>query len=558
MLRTPGWLAAALLVLVACTPPSGAPGSPASPSPGALTPTPPEPVAGGGTLRLGMANDPLSLDPRFVADAEGAVVVDALFDALVALDAQHRVVPAAAESWEVIDHGREFVFSLRPARFHDGTAVTAHDFVRSFQRLADGTAEPPSFLGYLLDPVVGAQAAAGGAPLEGVEAVDDQTLRIRLDQPQPGYLRTLADPSLVPVPAIADDDPEGFAERPVGNGPFQMVGEREPGQFIRLARFADHWQPAILDEVVVQIYSDDAAGDRQWEDFRDGQLQVAELPVDRLPDAIREYGLSVDGYRGSGVLNGITSTVYLYAFNLAQPPFDDVRVRRALSLAIDRESMADDVLAGTRVAADAIVPPPVPGSQRNACGDCRHDPEAAAALWAEVVADHEEREEAPPGPIVLSYNRGSIHATIAEQMAADIESALDVEVEVDARDLPAFVQAMRAGELGLFRLGWEATEPDPGAYLHPLFHSTMRGRDNVSGYASDEVDALLDQARATDAPAVSRGAYQAAERLILDDLPVLPLLYHRHARVVAPEVRGLHWNAFGRVDLARVSLAPAG
>ena len=490
---------------------------------------PPDELRGVGAEEGELAEGVLKRADRL---AEGALVVDALFDPLVRLDAQNRVVPAAAESWEVEEEGRVLVFRLREATFHDGDPVTAQDFVRSFQRLTDGTADPPSFLGYLLEPVEGwEEAITEGEPLAGVEAVDTHVLRVELRDPHPGFLRTLADPALAPVPEAADSDLEAFGAQPVGNGPFQMVEARQPDQFIRLARYDDHHQPAQLDEVVLQIYADDSAGDRQWEDFVEGQLQVAEVPPDRLEEAVTEYGLSVDGYRGPGVLTGITSTVYLYGFNLREEPFDDARVRRAISLAIDRDALADVVMGGTRAAANSLVPPPVPGAQRATCVACEHDPEAAASLWQEAMEDWEEPFA---GPLVLSYNLGSTHAAIAEQMAADIEAALNVEVEVDARDLQVFVQAIRAGELSLFRLGWEATEPDAGAYLQPLFHSSMIGRDNVTGYANEEVDELLDQARQADARAESQAAYLAAEAQILEDLPAMPLLYYRQSRAVAP------------------------
>ncbi|MFP4635261.1 MAG: ABC transporter substrate-binding protein, partial [Nitriliruptoraceae bacterium] len=182
----------------------------------------------GGTLRVGLVLDPVSIDPRFVVDDEGELIVDALFDPLVHLDEDGEPVPAAAEDLEVDDQGRRFTFHLREARFHDGSPVTAEDFKRTFDRIADGTAEPRSFLAYLVEDIVGADTALReGGPLPGVTAVDERTLEIELDEPQPGYLATLADPSLVPTPSVAEEDPEGYAQEPIGNGAFAMAGPRE-------------------------------------------------------------------------------------------------------------------------------------------------------------------------------------------------------------------------------------------------------------------------------------------------------------------------------------------
>lgn len=470
------------------------------------------------------------------------------------------------------DEGSEFVFHLREASFHDGSPVTAEAFVRSFNRIADGTADPSSFLAYLLAPIEGAaEAQTDGTALAGIEAIDASTLRIRLSEPDTGFLVALSDPSLVPMPEVADDDLEAFANQPVGNGPFAMAGPREPGAFVRLSRFGDHPQPPLLDEVVLTIYSEARGQERQWSDLVDGQLHVADLDPQRREEAVELFGESPDGYAGPGLLDGITSTVYLYGFDTTVAPFDDVRIRRALSLAIDRDALAEDVLRDTRAAASSIVPPPLPGSNEDACRDCRHDPAAAAELLAEVRADAAGAGEvsegaepnspaAQPGPVLdrltLAHTRGDTHAAIAERMAADISSALDIEVDFQARDLQTFIQAVRAGELPVFRLGWEVTVPDPGAYLHPLFDSSQVGLDNLSQYSEPEVDQLLDVARQAAGNRQRLAGYREAEARILEDMPVLPLLWYRHSAVVDPEVQDLVYSPFGHMNLDQVWLDP--
>lgn len=501
----------------------------------------------GGTLRIGAIADPVSIDPRYVADEEGELVVGALFEPLVRLDDTLRPVAGAAESWEIEDNGRVFRFTLRDASFHDGSPVTAHDFKRTFDAIADGTADPPSYLGFLLEAVSGAaDAAEEGGGLSGVVAEDDQTLTIRLDRPMPGFLTTLANPSLVPLPALADDDPDGFALQPIGNGPFEMLEPRESGSFLRLSRFSDHHRAALLDEVLISVYSDDPGHEQQWADLLDGQLHVAAIGPDQLAEAEEQFGVSSDGYQGPGVLDGATATVYLYGFDTTREPFDDPRVRRALSMSIDRDALADQVMQGTRIAADAIVPPPVPGSQPGVCDHCRLDPQAARDLW----------EEADPelDVLTLTHNRGSTHAAIAEQMAADIEAALDIEVELDADDLQPFVLSVRRGDAPVFRLGWQPTEPDPGSYLYPLFHSSQIGLDNLTRYANDDVDELLDEARASELVGSTLARYREAERIVVEDAAVMPLLYYRHMRVVAPDVQEFVWPPLGRVDLVEVWL----
>ncbi len=539
------WLALLLLLALtgACT--SDADDPPEVPTDGLAEPEP-EDSRAGGTLRIGLAVAPASIDPRFIEDAEGELVADAVFDPLVRVDAQQRVVPAAAEEWDSGDDGSVWTFTLREAEFHDGTPVTAEDFARSFQRIADGTAEPPSFLAYLLDPVTGLAATQEeGGDLAGVEVVDDRTLRLHLDRPTPGFVRTLSHPSLVPVPEEAEEDLEAFGEQPIGNGPFAVTEPVEPGGFVRLSRNAGHHAEPLLDAVVFQVYPEDPEREEQWEDLVDGQLHLAEVAAGRIDDAVETFGRSADGYRGPGLLSGITSTVYLYGLDTTAEPFDDPRVRRAVSLSIDRVRLAEEVFGGARRAADAIVPPPAPGSQPGVCDHCRHDPDLARQLLEEAEVDLEE--------LTLTFNRGSTHTAIAERMAADIEEALDLSVGLDGLDLRPFLQAVRSGEATVFRLGLDPDAPDAGAYLHPLLHSDAIGIENLTRYQDEDVDDLLDRARVADEDEAVE-LWQEAERRALEDVAVIPLLNYRHNRIVVEGVRDLYWSPFGRLDLTRVWL----
>lgn len=504
--------------------------------------------AGGGTLRIGLGNDPASIDPRFLADEEGELVVGALFEPLVRVDVDGRVVPGAARTWRVSEDGTEFTFTLREASFSDGTPVTAADVARTFERIADGTASPPSFLGYLLAPIVGAtEAAVSGGALPGVEVVDERTLVIRLVEPQPRFLTTLADPSLVPTPPSADEDPQGFGASPVGNGPFALVGEREPGGFLRLARVAGHHREPELDEVILQVYPDDPGRDRQWADLEDGLLHVADVGAARMDLAAARFGTSDDGITGPGLLGGTTGTVTMFGFRVDRPPFDDPIVRRAISQSIDRDAIADGVLRGTMAAADRIVPPGIPGSQVGACDHCRYDPQGAAAALEDAGIELTD-------PLTLTYSRSATNTAVAERVALDVSSALGVEVDLEPLDLGAFVPAVRRGEAPWFRVGWSSNAPDPGSYLDPLFHSRNVGLDNLTRYADPETDALLDEGRRASTAGAAEDAFAQAERRILDAAVVTPVLFGVRAKVVTEDVEGLVWTPAGRVDLTVVRI----
>jgi len=583
-------LTAVLMALLPACPAGQVPA--AQPAPGPVMPAEPDqlsdPVVGpgrGGTLRVGLVVDPVSIDPRFMVDDEGELLVDALFDPLVRTGDDGTVVPAAASRWTIEDDGATFVFELREASFHDGSPVTARDFKRTFDRIADASAEPPSFLAYLLADVEGIERAqAEGGGLAGVVVEDVRTLRIELKAPQPAFLSTLSDPSLVPTPAAADADPEAYGREPIGNGPFAMAGPREPGAFLRLVRFEDHHDPALLDEVLFTLYDADDGGTEQWQDLVDGQLQLAQLPPNRREEAIELFGRSRDGYRGPGVLDGIRSPVYLYGFDTTRPPFDDPRLRRAISLAIDRQRLADEATEGTREPATSLVPPGIPGSQPEACEACVHDPEAARELLDEVVRDlvaaqaaSAERDDGdtadgggegvedaveeplPPaaeviGPVTLTHNRGTFHGAIAQQLTEDLATTLGLEVNFQAQELAPFIQGVRRGDVSVFRLGWDVGEPTTQAYLYPMFHSSQVGLDNLTRFADEEVDDLLDQARTTPDELERNVLLREAERRVLRALPAIPLLWYRHDVVVRPEVQDLVYTPLGRLRLTEVWL----
>lgn len=537
-------------LLAGCTG-SGTPGPTASPTSGqAQSPTPGDTDDRfGGTLRYALTGNPGSIDPRFVRDDGGLAVVDALFDSLVAIaDDLITIEPSAATDWEISDDGLTYTFTLRSdGLYHDGSPVVAQDFVRSFQRIVDRTVKPESFLFYQLEPVVGyEETLLEGAPLAGVTAPEDGILEIRLRRATSEFLHVLAHPSLAPIPQTADDDPERYEVLPIGNGPFAMAEPWQPNQFIRVTRFADHPEPPFLDEVVFQIFAEERGLEQQYDDFVAGRVDVAQVPPDRLREARATYGRSSDGRTGPGLVDGLTGTIYYYGFNVQLPPFDDASVRRALSMLIDRDHIVEEILLGSRVVADGLVPRSLPGSTRTACEICAFDPDAARA---ELGLEDDE----PPfdGPLELVYNTSNTNERIAQRVAADIEAALGVEVET--RDVPLrdLLGELRDGTIGFFRLGWQPDHPSAGAILEPLFHSRFIGQDNLTRFQDDDVDALLDQARAT-ADATERLAlYGEVESLVLELAPAAPIFFYPHSRVVAHTVQELRWSPIGTVDLAR-------
>jgi oligopeptide transport system substrate-binding protein len=511
--------------------------------------TPSETIAASSTFRYAI-QEPTAIVPPIATEPNGLAVVDALFDSLTAYDVSLRVVPAAAASWNA-SAPDEWTFILRErATFHNGSPVTAADFKFSWEQ-----AVRLGLAGYHLRDIQGYDALRTGkvAELAGAIAVDDRTLRVRLVGPRADFPAVLAHPALGPIPrAIWRADRAAFEQRPIGNGPFRIDGSWAPNEFIRVVRF-NSWRngptPAI-NEVLFPISDPDTA----YLAFQQGRRDFAPLPAGALAEASRQFPASSDdGYHGPGVLIGPTPVLYFLGFNVTRPPFDDVEVRRAISMAIDREALRAATLEGNVSIARAVVPPPIPGARDHACGACEHNVTEARRIFAERGITELE----------LWFNRGGGHEQVAQRISQDL-ATVGVGLRLRSEPPPpdgsfgAYLDILSSGEAGMFRFGWSAEYATMDAVLFPLFDSRSipsSGGQNFMRYANPEVDALLDRARATTDEALRRLLYQQVEDLVLGrDQVIVPLFTYHHRFVAATRVENLYLSPFGLVNLAEITL----
>ncbi|CAN5829125.1 peptide ABC transporter substrate-binding protein [soil metagenome] len=541
---------ALLLGLIACDrTPAAAP--PATPGPdltsttGLATPASPEPTPtdrAAPTLRYAIA-EPAQLVPMDAVSPEEKLVVDTLFDSLTRLGPNMMARPSAATEWEASDDARVWRFTLRAgAAFHDGSPVTSGDFAFAWsQAAATGRA------GFLLSDVEGyADVAAGAAEtLAGVRAVDDLRLEVRLSRPRGDLPVIVAHPALAPLATAAwQADEAAYRRAPVGNGPFSAAEDRAPRQFLRVQAFPG-WRngerPAELDEVLFQFLDAETA----YLAFQQDRLQVGPLPREALDAAQAAYGTSVDGYRGPGVLRGVTPSVYFLGFNVRQPPFDVPDVRRAISLALDRDAMAAAVQGASAVPASSVTSPLIRTAPAATCSACTQDRRAARQILAEHGVTRLE----------FTFNSDGGHQEIANQVRRDLRAVGVRSVRFSTPDFDAYLDELRAGDAGFFRFGWTPEHPTPGDVLEPLFSSD--GTHNYAGYADPGVDQLLAEAGA-DTSALRRGVlYLLAERRVVSrDQVVTPLFFYRHQLVVSPRVEGFVLDPMGLANLEEVRLAP--
>ena len=556
-------LLAVVLLATACAPSATDEGAPLAPT---LIPADPlAPERADATVRVALGKDPTSIDPRLLKDAEGELVVRALFDGLVDLSPDGTIVPAGASDWEVEDDGLTYRFRLADTRFHNGEQVTAQHHADALLAVFDPDRAP-----YLRDDLLrslrGAQSPTVEGPppdapasedvteetelsrwppgdiLEagGIEVVGPFELVLRLSRTDPLLLDQLTDPALVPLPRSARLDAEGFALEPIGNGPFRMVGPRERGAFIRLAANPDHPRPPRIDGLVLQIYAADLDREQRWDDLLAGRLQVTMIPPERRDEARERFGQPLAHGRGSGLHETLNASLYAYGFVVDVAPFDDVRLRRAIAASIDRAGLAAALTSAGVEPAEAILPP-VLGGSREDCEHCVYEPSLARSLYAEWSADQPESDT--PLRITLTYPRGPGHTSVAERVAADVERVLGINVGLQSRDLAGFVRGVTAGETPLFRFGLRASsggQATAAVLLDPAFRPDAP--ENWVRWGEEGTADLLDRLGEERDPLLAR----TLEGRLLTEAAVIPLLWTRHDLVAHPDVVGFRLDVTGR------------
>ena len=484
------------------------------------------------TLRRGNGPEPDTLDPqRARTDAAFNILRD-LFEGLTAVGPGGGAVPAAAETWTVSADGLEYTFRLREnLRWSNGDPLRAADFVAGLRRLVEpATASPYA---QVLEPVQNAAAIIRGEQMPedlGVSAPDDRTVVIRLQNPAPYLLGLLAQPGTFPVhgPSLAQHGAEHARPgRLVSNGAFALT-DWIVGSHVVAGRNPHFWNNAAtqLDEVHYLHHSDAGTEFRQ---YRAGEIDVTYI-VPPQQFAWIQANLPGELHVAPQL------SVYYYGFNLNRPPFkDNPDLRRALSLAIDRERLTTAVTGVGEAPAYGWVPR----------GVAEYTPQQfdyAAKPYAERVAEARELYRKAgysaerPLRTEIRYNSGEVHNRLAVAIAAMWKEALGVETTLYAEEFRALLQSIQSGaETQVFRSSWVGDYND--AYSFAQLLQSGFGI-NLTGYSNPQYDALLAAATREPDPARRRGLLEEAERLMLADHPVLPLYFYVNKHLVKPYVHG--------------------
>ncbi|HNP65214.1 MAG TPA: peptide ABC transporter substrate-binding protein [Woeseiaceae bacterium] len=468
-------------------------------------------------LSRAISTDPETLDIHKARSLQALDVLRDLGEGLVSHTATGELTPGVAESWEMSADGLSYTFKLRAdARWSTGEAVTAGDFVFAVKRLKD--------------PATGAFYAQFLNDVTRLEAVDDQTLLIRLAQPTPYLLSLLTHPATFPLHAGSFATHGDRFARPgnlVSNGAYRLV-DWVPGSVITLKRNEHYWNNVntAIDEVRHLVLVQEST---QLARYRAGEIDITStVPSENFAQTRKVFGseLRIAPYQN----------VYYYGYNLRKPPFkDNQKLRQALSMAINRDVLVEKVLGRGETPAYSWVPTGINGyvptvfSYTGLTQEERN--QIARRLYKEAGFGEQN-----PLEVEIRYNSSDTHRAIAVAVQSMWRDALGFDATLVNEEFQVLLANIRAGEVTqVFRSSWVGDYDDAHTFLS-VFQSDNSAND--PGYSSKEFDKLMMRASKQVDPDLRRAYLEEAERVLLEDHPVIPIYFYVSKHLVSPRVEG--------------------
>ncbi len=505
-----------------------------------------------GILHFGNGSEPQGLDPHVVTGVPENKLIRALFEGL-AVKNPHTLEPepGVASSWDFSDDGRVITFHINPeARWSNGDPVTAHDYVWSWDRALDPAMG--NLYAYMLFPVDNAQAYATGELEDfgdvGVKALDDLTLEVTLTEPTPFFLQLMDHYSTFAVhrPTI-----EKFGEKTdrftkwtrveniVGNGPF-VLSDWKLNRRISMVKSDTYWDRdrVKLNGVVFYPTENIVSEERM---FRVGQLHyTATIPLDKIP-----------GYRtmkDTPYVQAPYLGTYFYLMNTKRPPVDDVRVRQALSMSVNRESLVNTVLKQSAVPAYSITPPGTLGYQPPKIFD--YNPEKARRLLAE--AGYPDGQGWPG--IELIYNTSESHRQVAVALQQMWKDELNIEITIANQEWKVYLDSVTQMNFDIARRGWIGDYVDANNFLDMYLTG---GGNNNTGFADPVYDDLIRNKAPQAKTREERYAiFYEAETRLMEQMPIIPIYTYTSKHLIHPSVKGMPSNLMDSLNLKYVWLDP--
>lgn len=498
----------------------------------------------GKILSVQIGPNPETIDPALNSAVDGGNMILHTFECLLTWDQDSRLAPGQAESWETSEDGLTWTFHLRDGlKWSDGSDLTANDFVYSWRRVCDPMVAAP-YAETVLGMVEGyADAIGGNLEALGVEATDDSTLVVHLSQPCSYFGSLAAFATLSPVQqATIDANGDGWAvaaDTYVCNGPF-YISDWVPGSYIMCTKNPNYWNTdAIkLDGIKFNLIEDPNAS---YSAYQTGEvLFIKDVPTEEIPSLTGNEEFHVDPIIGT----------YYLSLNTEREPFNDPKVRKALSLAIDREYVANTLMQGTYSPASNFMGPgwiDTDGSQfmDNANGGKPYidttNHEANVEEAKQLLADAGYPDGAGFPAITYSTNDAGYHKVVAEYLQ-QAWAEIGVNLQVDIVEWASFTPMRRNGDYDASRNGWVGDYSDPSNMLDLLYSSNG---NNDGKFNNAEYDAAMDISRTTLDAKERSEALHKAEDILMDEAACIPVAYYNDFWLQSTKIQNMWHSAYG-------------
>ncbi|MGK5680869.1 peptide ABC transporter substrate-binding protein [Actinoplanes sp. URMC 104] len=500
--------------------------------------------------------EPSSLLPSNSIESAGSQVLASLFYPLVRFDTTGKPYDVAAQSIEHDKGNRVWTIRLKPGfTFSNGEPVTADNYINAWNYGAYApNAQLASYFykridGFTdLNPLDPDEDGPAEAPaptakkMRGLKKLNDLTFTVTLSEGFVGWESVMGYDAFYPLPKAAFSSDgvlnKNFEQAPIGNGPFKIKGTWQHDDKIVVEKVADFkgTVPKVAG-ITWKIYQELSA---QYADLMAGNLDVeTKIPIENLSSASGDLGARL-GKTPSSSFSFVGFPMYL-------DKYKNVNVRRALSMAINREEMTDQVFLGSETAAKSFISPVVAGAKIDSCGAaCEYNPAKARQMYTAANG---------PRDIKIAYNIDGGHKAWVDAMCNQIKASLGINCTGSPYPkLKNILDKVRAGEdVGLIRLGWTMDYPLMESYLGPLY--TSDGSSNYYGYRNKAFDTLVRQGSAAKNDAQSIALWRQAEALLIRDMPVLPLRFGQNVFGYSERVTDVTMDLYQKVDIYAIDIA---
>ncbi|UHA72786.1 peptide ABC transporter substrate-binding protein [Paenibacillus sp. 481] len=503
-------------------------------------------------FRFNIHSEPPTLDPGLAQDTVSYQVLTSLFEGLARVDEKGREIPGIAEKWEIAPDGKQYTFTLRKdAKWSNGDPVTAHDFEYAWKRVLDPNTVPaPPYaiqLYYLKNAKAYHEKKKQVADV-GVKATDDYTLKVELEHPTPYFLTLLSFQTYFPVHKSVKDNPKWAAEADtiISNGAFKLSTWKHQDSLELTPNEHYYARKEIkFDKVQLKIVTDSATELSMYEtdEIDHAGKPTGELPTDQIP-ILKES-------KKDEINQNIIAGTYYYLFNNKQAPFDNVNIRKALAMSIDRKLITEKVAQGGQIPAYGMVAKRINGLQAEYRDEVKDDYfkenlDEAKTLLAKGL---QEKGLTALPEFTLIHNSNDLHRKVAQAIADMWAKNLNIKVKIENQEWGVFLKTRDSLNYQVARAGWNTDYNDPMSFLD--LYTTESGNNDI-GYTNKKFDELVNKAKTMADPAERMKVIAEAEKqLIQEDMAIMPIFYYSDVSLTKPHVKNVFLDYQGFLHFTR-------